>query len=129
MGRWESGSTRVIGQPREEEDMSERDEVAALAVIQALVTARDVEFSHHAREEMEDEAITTDEVLAAIVAGRILENYPDDPRGPSCLLSGATAAGRPLHVVCTTAAPVLRIITVYRPRPPKWVSPTERRPR
>ena len=109
--------------------MSYRDEVVALAVLRGQVAAGDVEFSHHAREEMEDEAIGTAEVLEAIAAGRILENYPDDPRGPSCLLAGLTRAGRALHVVCTTAAPMLRIITVYGPQPPKWVSATERRPR
>jgi hypothetical protein len=32
-----------------------------------------------------------------------------------------------LHVVCTTAGPTLILITVYKPRPPKWVSPTQRR--
>lgn len=31
-----------------------------------------------------------------------------------------------LHVVSTTAQPVLVIITVYEPKPPKWVTPTQR---
>jgi hypothetical protein len=33
-----------------------------------------------------------------------------------------------VHVVCTTARPVLIIITVYEPRLPKWLTPTNRRP-
>jgi hypothetical protein len=56
-----------------------------------------------------------------------LENYPEHRRGACCLLSGFTHGGRRIHIVCTTARPVLIIITVYEPRPPKWVTPTRRR--
>lgn len=109
--------------------MSYRDAVVALAVIQAQAAAGDVELTRHADREMVAEAITTDEVREAIAAGAILEHYPDAQRGPCCLLYGRTAAGRPLHVVCTTTGTPLAIITVYVPLPPKWVTPTERRPR
>jgi hypothetical protein len=36
--------------------------------------------------------------------------------------------GRPLHVACTTGRPMVTIITVYEPKPPKWVTPSKRRP-
>ena len=48
-----------------------------LTDIQAQATARAVRITDHAREEMEDEAITLAEVLEAIAAGRIIENYPE----------------------------------------------------
>ena len=76
---------------------------------------------------MVEEDITFDEVLEAIAAGQILENYPEHRRGACCLLSGLTQNGRYLHVVCTTAQLVLIIITVYEPKPPKWITPTQRR--
>ena len=76
---------------------------------------------------MDAEEITLDEVLAAIANGQILENYAEHKRGPCCLLYGRTQQGRPLHVVCTTAQPLLIIITVYEPLPPKWVSSIQRR--
>ncbi|MBM4122800.1 MAG: DUF4258 domain-containing protein [Nitrospira sp.] len=58
---------------------------------------------------------------------QVIENYPEHRRGPCCLLNGQTERGRPLHIVCTTAQPSLIIITAYEPRPPKWVTPTQRR--
>lgn len=76
---------------------------------------------------MDDEQITLDEVLSAIAHGQILEDYPEHKRGSCCLLYGRTFAGRHLHVVCSTARPLLIIITVYEPILPKWVGPTQRR--
>lgn len=74
---------------------------------------------------MVEEGITLDEVLEAIRNSEILEDYPGHRRGPCCLILGWTKTLRPLHVVCTTGQPVLIIITVYEPRPPKWVTPRE----
>ncbi|MBI3972422.1 MAG: DUF4258 domain-containing protein [Chloroflexi bacterium] len=58
----------------------------------------------------------------------MLENYPEHRRGACCLIGGTTSTGRPIHVVCTTARPMLIIITAYEPQPPKWITPTQRRP-
>ena len=76
---------------------------------------------------MAEEDILLDHVLEAIRSGTILENYPDHRRGPCCLLFGYTWSQRPLHVVCTTVQPLLVLITVYEPMPPKWPTPTQRR--
>ncbi len=96
--------------------------------VQALAAAEALRVTQHAQEEMDAEDIMLDEVLAAIAVGHIIEDYPAHRCGACCLVSGTTPAHRPLHVVCTTDRPVLIIITVYEPRPPKWVTPTERRP-
>jgi hypothetical protein len=100
-----------------------------LVRIRTQAVARAIRVTDHAREEMEAEAITLAEVLEAVAAGQIIENYPDHRRGACCLLSGLTTRGRHLHVVCTTPQSSLVIITVYVPTPPKWMSPTERRPK
>ena len=56
-----------------------------------------------------------------------LEDYADDPRGASCLILGYSR-GRAIHVVCGwTSANILRIITVYLPKPPKWLDDRTRR--
>ncbi len=89
----------------------------------------DIRVTQHAQQEMAEEDISLDEVLEAIASGTILENYPEHRRGSCCLLNGETKVGNPLHIVCTTALPALLIITTYRPKPPKWISPTERRKR
>lgn len=98
-----------------------------LARIQEQAKAEVFRITQHALEEMDAEKVTLVEVLAAIANGQILEYYTEHKRGPCCLLYGQTHQKRPLHVVCTTAQPVLIIITVYVPLLPKWVNPTQRR--
>lgn len=110
--------------------MSAFDEVnleTILERIRAQATAENIRITQHAQQEMAEENITLDEVLQAIATAEILENYPEHKRGPCCLLNGVTDHGRPVHIVCTTAQPVLIVITVYEPKPPKWVTPTQRR--
>lgn len=98
-----------------------------LEAIHAQAAAANIRITQHAQQEMVEENIALDEALQAIASGQILENYPLHRRGPCCLLHGVTDSGRNLHVVCTTALPLLIIITVYEPLPPKWVTPTQRR--
>ena len=112
--------------------MSEYDVVnlrAVLERIRAQATKENIRITQHAHQEMVEENITLSEVLQTINTAQILENYPGHRRGPCCLLSGLSQTGRSLHIVCTTAEPMLIIITVYEPRPPKWLSPTQRRQR
>ena len=105
---------------------------AVLERLRTQAAPENVRITRHASEEMVEEDIALDEVLEAVQSGQILEDYPQHRRGPCCLIAGVTRAGRPIHVVCTTAQPVLIIITVYKtvykPRPPKWVTATQRGP-
>ncbi len=110
-----------------------RDEVdvtdlkTLLKRIRAQANVENIRVTQHAQQEMAEEDIMLDEVLEAIATGQILENYPEHRRGACCLLNGLTQNGRPLHIVCTTARPMLIIITIYEPKPPKWITPTQRR--
>ncbi len=90
------------------------------------IRSGNIRVSYHAHQEMVEDGFTLDEVLYAVAHGQVIENYPQHRRGACCLVSGSTLAGRPVHVVCTTARPVLIIITVYEPKPPKWLTPTQR---
>jgi hypothetical protein len=89
------------------------------------------EFSIHAQQERLEEDLDATDIEEAITGGEILEEYPNDPRGESCLILGY-AQGGPIHAVVgwatgrTRGEKVLRIITVYIPRPPKWSSPRTR---
>lgn len=93
------------------------------------VEREDFRVTQHAQQEMAEEDVSLEDTLQAILSGQILENYPEHRRGPCCLVCGYTDQGRPLHVVCTTAQPLLILITVYEPKPPKWVTPAQRGPR
>jgi hypothetical protein len=100
---------------------------APLEQIRSQADTENIRITQHAQQEMAEEGIILNEVLEAIATGQILENYPEHRRGACCLLNGVTKEGRPLHIVCTTARPVLIIITVYQAKPPKWTTPTQRR--
>ncbi|MEK7276801.1 MAG: DUF4258 domain-containing protein [Chloroflexota bacterium] len=80
-------------------------------------------FLPHAIDRMNspEKLITTDEVRAAIFDGEIIEDYPEDARGHSCLMLGySTDDARPIHVVCSPKDKYLAIITVYLPDVRQW---------
>ncbi|MCH8012092.1 MAG: DUF4258 domain-containing protein [Candidatus Marinimicrobia bacterium] len=97
--------------------------------LQSQADEENIRVTQHAQQGMVEENVYMNEVFEAIASSDILENYPEHRRGPCCLLSGTTKDGKSLHIVCTTEQPVLIIITVYRPKQPKWVTPTQRRQR
>lgn len=63
------------------------------------------------------------ELETALVHGEIIEEYPEDPRGPSCLVLGF-AAHRLVHAVCAVKnhPREILLITVYDPslRADRW---------
>ncbi len=84
------------------------------------------EISYHAEKERYAENISIVDLESAISNGEILEDYPDDPRGPSCLILGYSD-NRPIHIVCGyTSEKWIRIITVYIPKMPKWINERQR---
>jgi hypothetical protein len=103
-----------------------------LQEIQQLVRQGNYEVSFHAQQERLEEDLDIIEIEAALFgAAEILEEYPNDPRGQSCLVLGL-AGVRPIHVVLGSAErkrdgrKILRIITVYIPSLPKWINPRTR---
>ena len=66
--------------------------------------------------------ISTNEVRKVIFDGSIIEDYPDDVRGHSCLVLGKGNLKRPIHVVCAPKSSYLAIITAYIPSSKKWKS-------
>jgi len=84
-------------------------------------------FLPHAVKQMARPAcmISPAEVERAIVEGEVIEEYPEDVRGPSCLMLGS-GDGRPIHVVCAPKEEYLAVVTAYVPDPSQW-SPDFRR--
>lgn len=72
--------------------------------------------------------ITPAEVRKTVFRGELIEDYPDDPRGHSCLILGQ---GEPdqdsIHVVCAPKDDYLAIITAYRPDPEQWTDDLRKR--
>jgi len=92
--------------------------------VRAMAKRRQVEWRFHARQQCYRRHIDPETVIRALSRYcEVIENYPNDPRGHSCLVLTFDEAQRPLHVVLGVADPaILVIITVYEPDPTKWVN-------
>ena len=97
--------------------------------IRAKILSREYEFSKHAVDQSILRAIGVNEVEEAIANAReIIEDYPEDKYGPSCLILGFTNAGRALHVQCSyPERPLVKVITFYEPDPDLWIELRRRR--
>lgn len=99
----------------------------SLEEIKTKIERNEFILSQHAHEERQAESINIDDIKTAALNGEIIESYPEDKRGVSCLLLGYSNV-RPIHIVCGKAKTGwLKIITVYIPGPPKWITPKQRR--
>lgn len=93
------------------------------------VALRRLLFLPHAIRQMSrpDRIVTPAEVEAVVAMGDLVEDYPEDVRGHSCLLLGFGDGGRPIHVVCSPREDYLAVITAYLPDPSQWSSDFRRR--
>jgi hypothetical protein len=102
--------------------MSQPTSCAGLTWIRDQVQAEEYEFSEHAERERQADRMPILDVERALLSAEILEDYPNDPRGPSCLIVGYGATGYPIHLVCGRSPKgTLRLITVYVPSLPRWL--------
>jgi hypothetical protein len=101
-------------------DSAEQDKDILKQVREAA--AKRILFLPHAVNQMNspDRMITTQEVRAAVFGGIVIEEYPEDVRGRSCLILGRGEESRPLHVVCAPKSEYLAVITTYLPSPQHW---------
>ena len=93
-----------------------------LEEIRIKISQRQYEFSKHSVDQSIIRDISVAEVEEAI-SGRsaVVEDYPKDKYGPSCLILGFTKAGRPLHIQCSyPSRALIKIITLYEPDPDLW---------
>lgn len=97
--------------------------------IRAKVLRREYEFSKHAVDQSIKCDISVSEIEDAVAnRSEVIEDYPEDKYGPSCLILGFTRKGRPLHVQCSyPSRPLVKIVTVYEPDPGRWVDHRIRR--
>ena len=85
--------------------------------------AQRILFSAHAIRQMSrpDRMISTTEVRMVLDQGEIIEDYPGDARGHSCLMLGKGTSSRPVHVICSPKDEYLAIITAYLPADDEWM--------
>ena len=67
--------------------------------IRIKIKQRHYEFSKHAVDQSILRDISVAELEDAMTGkSDVIEEYPNDKYGPSCLILGYTKAGRPLHI-------------------------------
>ena len=99
-----------------------------LNLVRAKATENILFLPHATRQMMHpDRMISTADVRRVIFEGKIIENYPEDARGHSCLMRGYGEDQRALHVVCSPKDEYLAIITAYVPSSDKWADNIESR--
>lgn len=64
--------------------------------------------------------ISTADVRRALEEGEIIEDYPEDARGHSCLILGKSGDGKAIHIVCAPKDEYLAVITAYIPDEAQW---------
>jgi len=86
------------------------------------VYRKKVLFTRHALNQMNlsERMILRSEVCETIESDEVVEDYPSDPRGHSCLLMGRTLGGRVIHVICAPKKDYLAVVTVYSPSLLEW---------
>jgi len=96
--------------------------MAMIEEIRTKVAAGQFEFSQQAVDQSIVRRISVAEIREAFSCAEVIEDYPDDKYGPSCLLLGFAKSGRALHLQVTyPSRPTLKLITVYEPDPAGWI--------
>jgi hypothetical protein len=96
-----------------------------IEAIKAKVRLSQYVYSQHAEIERRAEDLTFAQIEDALLSGEILEQYPDTGRGESCLIVGFSGE-TPIHTVCGWRGEQVALVTVYIPRPPKFIDPWTR---
>lgn len=95
--------------------------------IKKFIKSRNYLISGHADEERIKDKLTIDEMEEAILAGDIIAERPEDPRGESKLIAGKIGDHRMVHVVIGLRFERPVIVTVYLPDEKEWISGKIRR--
>ena len=96
--------------------------------LRSKIAANQFEFTKHALDQSILRGITVREIHEAIANGEVIENYPEDKYGPSCLVFGVTKSKRALHIQCShPSRGIVKIITLYQPDPEQWIDYKVRR--
>lgn len=90
--------------------------------LRKICTLENIEITLHAAKRLEQRGISIDDVIACIMNGEIIEQYPTDYPHPSCLILGYAVSELYLHVVIGSDLNTLWIVTAYYPDLNKWES-------
>ena len=87
-------------------------------------------ISRHGYYEMVADGILVEEVIDGLKGAKMIEDYPNYPKGSSVLVLQKDGRGEPIHVVWGipkgARSPAV-VVTAYRPDPAQWADDFARR--
>ncbi|MEG2143814.1 MAG: DUF4258 domain-containing protein [Oscillospiraceae bacterium] len=91
-----------------------------IEILHKLCKNETINLSQHFLMRCRERRISFEDIKNVIDNGEIIETYPQDYPSPSCLVSGLSLKGEPLHVVVGVKGGILWFITTYHPDKTKW---------
>lgn len=93
---------------------------ASLEIIREKVSQGKYTISFTHTEKLRLRKIKAADIEQAVKTARIIEDYPEDRRGASCLMLGFISE-RPLHILFgLLEMESILVITAYEPNPAEW---------
>ena len=92
-------------------------------IIIKLIDKGDVRISNHGYDELAEDGLLVKDVMIGVNEGKVVEEYPDYPKGPCVLVLQKDKGGNPIHVVWGipkgSSSPAV-LVTAYKPGRSLW---------
>ncbi len=88
-----------------------------------LIDKGEIRISNHGYNELSEDGLLVKDVMIGIKEGKVVEDYPDYPKGPCVLVLQRDKGGNPIHVVWGipkgSSSPAV-LVTAYKPNRSLW---------
>ena len=88
-----------------------------------LIDKGEIKISNHGYDELAEDGLLVKDVMIGVKEGKLVEDYPEYPKGPCVLVLQRDKGGNPIHAVWGipkgTSSPAV-LVTAYKPDLSLW---------